>query len=96
MTEPATRADLERLEHKMEAIDQTGTRGVAVLGVQVQELAKDLAKLELAIESHHREHQAEISIRTSSRRWVIAMVVAAIAAVDGPLITVLLAHGTHS
>lgn len=96
MTEPATRADLERLEHKIEAIDQTGTRGVAVLAVQVQEIAKDLAKLEQSIEHHRGEHRTEMRIRTSSRRWIIGMVVAAIAAVDGPLITVLLAHGTHS
>jgi len=95
VTEPATRADLARLERKMESIDQRGTRGVAVLAVQVQELAKDVARLELSIESHRGEHQAEMRIRTSSRRWVVGMVVAAIAAVDGPLITVLLAHGSH-
>ena len=96
MTEPATRADLERLEHKIESIDATGTRGVAVLGIQVQEIAKDLAKLEHAIESHRVEHQGEMRIRTSSRRWAIGIVIAAIAAVDGPLITVLLSHGGHA
>jgi len=66
---------------------------VAVLGVQIQEIAKDVAKLEKQMEDHRGEHQAAESARVNGRRWMAAMIVTAIAAIDGPMVTILLARG---
>ena len=84
MTEYASRDDLRMITRRLDQIDATGTRGVAVLAVQVQELAKDWAR-------HEQAHETERRERAAGRRWLIGMAVAAIAAIDGPIVTVLLA-----
>ena len=82
-----------------------GTRGVAVLAVQVQQIAQDVARLEQAMTKdvarlerrleatmaeHSDAHDAERAGRMNSRRWIVGAVIALIAAIDGPLVTVLL------
>lgn len=79
------RVELDRLVRRIDAMDATGTRGLAVLAVQVQEIAKDLAR-------HEVMHQNEAAARAATRRWLVGAVIAVIAAVDGPVVTVLLAH----
>lgn len=93
MTEPVTRYEFEQLgrlvadnARRIESIDATGTRGVALLALQVQELSKDMAK-------HEDKHDREIAVRAASRRWIFGAVVAVVAAIDGPIVTVLLARG---
>ena len=94
MTELAiTRSEFNDLRRRVDAMDSGGTRGVAVLGVQLQEVAKDVARLESQMTEHQHEHQAAVSARAAGRRWLIAVVIAAIAAIDGPIVTVLLAKG---
>ena len=96
MTEMVTRyefAELARrmdmMDRRIETIDQGGTRGMAVVAVQIQELTKDFARHELV-------HERERSSRLNQRRWLAGIFVAAVAAVDGPVVTVLLAtHGGH-
>jgi len=66
---------------------------VAVLGVQLQQIAKDVAKLEIQMEAHRKEHEAEESARVSARRWLAGIVIAAVAAIDGPVVAILLARG---
>ena len=75
-------------ERRLDAIDTNGTRGVVVLGVQLQELAKDLA-------AHEVKHDHEQDQRAAGRKWLIALAVAFLAAVDGPIVTVLLATHPH-
>ena len=75
-------------ERRLESIDVNGTRGVVVLAVQLQELSKDLA-------THEVKHDAERDARLSGRKWLIALAVAFLAAVDGPIVTVLLATHPH-
>lgn len=70
---------------RLEAIDSGGTRGVAVLQLQITDLAKDFA-------AHEKQHEMMESRRLSGRRWAIALAVAAIAAIDGPMVTILLAR----
>lgn len=77
---------ISRLESRLDSIDAMGTRGLAVLAVQVQEIAKDMAK-------HEVKHDADTQSRASARRWIIGAAIAAIAAIDGPLVTVILNHG---
>lgn len=76
-------------------MDSGGTRGVAVLGVQLQEVAKDVARLESQMITHQQEHHAAESARAAGRRWLIGAVIAAVAAVDGPIVAVILARGGH-
>jgi hypothetical protein len=78
---------VRRLEARLDAIDQMGTRGVGGLAVQVQEIAKDVARLEKAMEDHAKAHAAEAAARVSSRRWQVGMAVAVVAAIDGPVMT---------
>jgi len=76
--------EIRVLAARLEQIDAGGTRGVAVLSVQLQELAKDFAR-------HEAEHERERRERIIGRRWAVGAVVAAIAAIDGPVVSVLLA-----
>jgi hypothetical protein len=85
-----TRGEFQDLWRRVEAIDTVGSRGVAVVGVQVQELTKDVAKLETQLEQHRTEHVLAEQARISGRRWLIAAIIAAVAAVDGPMVTILL------
>jgi hypothetical protein len=95
VTEPVTRPEFNDLRRRVDAMDSGGTRGVAVLGVQLQEVAKDVARLENQLQAHHAEHQAAEAARATGRRWLITAVIAAVAAIDGPIVTVVLARGGH-
>lgn len=75
-------------ERRLDEIDRSGTRGVGVLAIQLQELSKDLA-------AHETKHDQERSARAAGRKWLIALGVAFLAAVDGPIVTVLLATHPH-
>lgn len=78
-------ARIGRLEDRLNTIDMTGTRGVAVLAVQVQELTSQLAK-------HERDHENEEAARGVNRRWLLGTVAAAAAANAGTLVTLLVTH----
>ena len=86
MTEYVTRDEFLAMTRRIDQIDTTGTRGVAVLAVQLQELAKDYAR-------HEQMHERDEARRVSARRWLFLAAVAVIAAIDGPLVTVMLARG---
>ena len=75
---------------------RNGTTAIAVLGVQIQEIAKDLAHLDAEMKEHRKEHQAVEQVRQAGRRWLFMAFVAVVAAIDGPIVAVLLAtHGGH-
>lgn len=86
------RDEVRAVSTRVDLIDQTGSRGVAVLAVQVSELSKDVGAVKTDIEGHRGEHQQDARARVTGRRWLIATFVAAVAAVDGPLVTILLAR----
>lgn len=86
----ATRDDLIRLEARLYDTDQR-LSGMSVLAVQLQEVAKDVARLDKAIEEHRREHADEARSRAGGRRWLFMAILGVIAAIDGPIVTVLLA-----
>lgn len=95
MSEIVTREEFRMLSEqvmgnarRLDEIDRGGTRGVAVMAIQLQELAKDLA-------SHEIKHDQEREQRASNRKWVWMAVIALVAAVDGPIVTVLLATHPH-
>jgi hypothetical protein len=73
----------DRITGRIDQMDSTGTRGVAVLAVQMQELAKDMA-------AHEVKHDREMSDRRSTHKWWVMAAIAAIAAIDGPIVTVVL------
>lgn len=83
MTETVSRYEFEDLKRRvadsadrLDEIDRIGTRGVAVLAVQIQNLTGDVAKLEGAVDSHKHEH-------TLNRRYVIGALAAYLAAIGG-------------
>jgi hypothetical protein len=77
---------------RIEAIDQGGTRGVAVLAVQVSELTKDVGQVQHQLEEHHKEHEKEAKARVTARRWAIGLAAGLFAAVESPLVTLLLSR----
>jgi hypothetical protein len=90
MTDPVSREEFRMLsdrvggnERRLDAIDAVGTRGVAVLAVQVQELSKDLA-------AHEVKHDVERARQAAGRKWIWMALIAIVAAVDGPVVSVLL------
>jgi len=85
------REEFRALAARLDSIDATGTRGVAVLAVQLQEVAKDVTRVEAQMAQHAVDHAEEARRHVSARRWLIGAVIAVIGAIDGPLITVLLA-----
>jgi hypothetical protein len=87
-TAAVSREEFDRVLYRLDQMDAGGTRGVAVLAVQVQELAKDMAR-------HEEKHDRQETARAANRKWAIMAMIAAVAAIDGPIVTVILAHGVH-
>ncbi len=86
---------------RFDALDAGG--GIIALQVQMVDAAKEIAKLQVSVDAmrtdvdkrfdaHMDVHESEARGRASSRRWLAGIVIAAIAAVDGPLVTLLLAR----
>lgn len=98
-------ADAEHAEfaRQLLALDTGGSRGVIGLQVQMTDQTRELAKLQVSVDelrkdvdrrfdAHLVTHGDEARARVSSRRWLAGIILAAIAAVDGPVVTLLLAH----
>lgn len=87
---------------RISAMDAGGTRGVAVVGVQVSEVIKDVAdvraelradvaELRADFEKHNRRHDDEDKARVTGRRWALGFAAAAaasIATIIGMLVTI--------
>lgn len=74
---------------RLDAIDQGGTRGVAVMAAQIAEIIKDVSDLRQELRDHDRQHTEEKRSRIITRRWVITAVIAVLALVETPLILIL-------
>lgn len=82
------REQVNESARRIDAIDQGGTRGVAVVGVQVAEVIKDVAdvRTELradvadmrrALAAHEAKHEKEARQRVNGRRWALGFAIAA-------------------
>jgi hypothetical protein len=98
--DPVSRYELDDLrrivqgnQQRLDEIDRSGTRGVAVLAIQIAELSKDFAKHEERHEQDQRARDQEKRDAKTSRKWWVMAAVAAIGAIDGPLVTLILQHG---
>jgi hypothetical protein len=98
MTE-VTRGEFDMLKsqvtdsaRRIDAIDQSGTRGVGIVQVQLTDLAKDVAALGARMDTHDREHESEARDRRSSRRWMVATAIAFMAMLETPLIYLVSVH----
>lgn len=73
-----------QLARRVEQMDTNGTRGVAVLNLQVTNLIGQIATLETDMRTwqsaHVQAHNNEVNKRVSSRRWAIGTAIACIAA----------------
>jgi hypothetical protein len=80
---------------RLDAIDVSGTRGVGALAVQVSEVIRDVSDVRTELREFRRDHQKQhdddARNRSAARRWGWAFGVAALAAVESPLLY-LLAH----
>lgn len=72
------------LARRVESMDQGGTRGVAVIQVQVTGLTKQLSDLETDMRTwqvaHSATHDAEATRRLSGRRWAVGTAIACLGA----------------
>lgn len=57
-----------------------------------QALTGQVRRLEQVVKDHASAHEREKTARLSSRRWLVGIAIAVIAAIDGPIVTVVLAH----
>lgn len=110
MSEPVTRDEfrmlsdaLARTGARLDTMDQSGTRGVAVLGVQIQGLAKDVAGLGSEMAAHRQAHERrdedteraradDTRARIAGRRWTVGAAIALLAAIDGPMLYLIGRH----
>lgn len=79
-----SRAEFDALARRLDFLDEHGTRGVGVVSSQVTAVSQQLTQLGQAQVDHDRQHVKEREDAIKSRRWRIAMIVAAVAAVDTP------------
>jgi uncharacterized protein (DUF885 family) len=84
------REQVATVERRLDEIDRIGTRGVAVLAVQVSELSKDMGGMQTQMTKHQQEHEADARARVTGRRWAIGLAAVLFAAVESPLVTLLL------
>ena len=91
-------ADLEhaQIREQLRSLDDHGSRGVAALQVRMDAMVTSMADLKADMKAqfaaHDRQHEKDEAKRVTSRRWLVATVIAAVATVDGPLVTLLLAR----
>lgn len=91
-------ADVDRAKMwaRIEGLDEHGSRGVQALTIRMDSMVASLAELKADVshqfDAHHREHERDEAKRVSSRRWLIGAIIAAVAAIDGPIVTVVLAR----
>jgi hypothetical protein len=64
---------------RLDSIDTTGTRGVAVLASQVTDVIKDVSELRNELGKHEEKHVAEERARVAGRRWALGFAVAGLA-----------------
>jgi hypothetical protein len=91
--------------HRLDTIDQAGTRGVGVVQVQLVDQAKDIAALGVRMDqdikalsermdAHDKRHDVEERDRRAGRRWLVTTLVGGAAALGGlyALLADVLAH----
>jgi hypothetical protein len=89
------RTEIAELAGRLNAIDQSGTRGVSALSIQLTTVIKDMTDMQADVKDFRREHlklhEEEEASRTTRARWLISTLIAGFAVIEGPLIY-LLAH----
>jgi len=90
VTDPVSRYEFEDLERRVGAnetrlddIDRNGTRGVAVLAVQVQALTESIGGIKADFVKHEERHMQDQQAARSDRKWAIGIILAMMAAIGG-------------
>ncbi len=80
------RTDISETKKAIEDL-RSGNSTVAVLGMQISTITRDLLELktDMAVRftKHEEIHQADESARTASRRWMIGTVISMLVALGG-------------
>jgi len=102
------KADADRehaeLSRRLAELDAQGSRGVVELRVQMSDALSQMADMRRQVKAARKEmrkefrahlqvHEADERRRVAARRWLVGSVIAAIAAIDGPLVALWLARG---
>ena len=94
MTNPVGRDEFNMLRSMVEANGRT-LASAGGISVQLTEVIKDVADVKNDLASfrrdHEDQHRREYQARTTSRRWMIATLIAALAVIETPLL-ILVAH----
>ena len=88
---------------RLNEMDSQGSRGVVELRVQMADQLTATTALAKSVKSVRREMRREFAAhlkvhadderkRVTSRRWLIGSIIAGVAAIDGPLVTILLSR----
>lgn len=86
-----TRPEFEAWTRRIEANAAT-VGSVAALAVQMTEVIKDVNEVRQDLRDHRHEHETEARARQASRRWAWGLAVVLFAAVESPLIALLVHH----
>lgn len=101
--EVVTRGEFELLRQivtanqaRLEGIDSSGTKGVAVVQAQLTDLVKDVARLEAEVDKrldeHLRVHVQDQRDRAAGRRWLAGTVIAVLVLLVAILSLVISSH----
>lgn len=71
---------------RVDELDQTGTRGVGALAVQITEVIKDVSEMRQTLDDHNKAHTAERRQLGIDRRWLVMAIIAALALVETPVL----------
>ena len=71
---------------RLDVIDQSGTRGVGAISVQMTEVIKDVADIKAKVDAHSSVHDQEERQRVLSRRWLIGTILAMMALIETPIL----------
>jgi TolA-binding protein len=76
-----SRREFDHLAARVDAIDTNGTRGVGVLQQQIQQLSKDVGRLEKTLEQHETSHETQRRLedvqKSSAHRFRVNATIAA-------------------
>jgi hypothetical protein len=89
MTEGISRAEFDGWTRQIER-NADAAAAQSALAVQVAEVIKDVTEVRSELREHRKEHETERAARASQRRWMIGLIVVLFAAVESPLVTLLI------
>ena len=80
------------MKERLLTLETQGPRALGVLEARVTDLTEQVRLVRRAISDHDQAHVQAEQGRRADRRWLVGAIIAGIAAIDGPLVTILLSR----